>query len=926
MPRSIFNVKLLAFLITLQSLSNTAYSQCRDTIRYTASGLYDVHTFSDDEIIACGANGQILKSNDGGTNWRSINSTNRYAYNISSMSFPSDSIGFAVGSYLFKTEDKGETWIPLYAPLGYNYTDVCFINKNIGFVTSSDGYILKTLDGGINWTQSYNTYDRLSSVYFKNDSTGYATGPSGSLLNTTDTGRTWKEISFSAPFGSRLNKITFVSDLVGYAVGQSFMLKTVDGGLSWIQQPSPLSVYLSDVLFLNQDIGFAIGDFNSGAIFKTSDGGASWNQLDYGGLTGSLVAMSVNHTTNKLIIVGSQGLGTIGNGRFILTSIDEGLTWKRESDNYNYNFYASQFLNNQAIFIAGESGKIYKSKDKGESWRELNFYSQNPITDALFFINESKGFIFNNKDLINGDEMYETSNGGNTWIQNAFPDTPVNSNDRGRKIFFWDTQIGLAIKGLGIYKTIDGGKTWALKRDNVINGSIYDSFKDGSFQNNGSGYAISFGGSLFQTKDYGETWNQIQLNNSSEYFQSVYTVNDSIAFIGGNSGLVYKTTDGGKNWIHSSAGINGWNVVSFHFIDPSKGYASCNNYGGTGVIYQTIDTGKTWTSVLQPDEPHTISGNKKDFIITGNFGTILKNDIEPAPVTGYISGPTKACLNDTKIYSTARINANTYQWQLSEGGTSSIANNFDSILWTTAGLHTLNLTAINNCGIGEKRQIIVDVAAFNPMITQADSVLTASEGTSYQWYRNNILIPASAGGRSRSIVARQSGTFTVTVTSVYGCSRTTSPYAYNTPNLCPYGSTTFTSNVTGTTYQWQVNTGNGFANISNGGYFSGANNMSLILSFIPPTWYGYKFRCLVDNNTYSDISELRFSNTWTGTYNTSWEYGYNWLCGYAPTSNTDVIILSGSVIINSNVSCRSLTVYPGAQVIVNTGYTLTISH
>src|SRR5688500_7591167 len=131
------NIIKTVILLVLYTISiDTATSQCKDLIRNTGSGLYDVHVFSDGEIIACGANGQIIKSKDGGTTWRSINSTNNSFYSINKMSFPSDSIGFAVGSYadcILKTEDKGETWIPLFTSIGYGYSDVDFINKKIGF-------------------------------------------------------------------------------------------------------------------------------------------------------------------------------------------------------------------------------------------------------------------------------------------------------------------------------------------------------------------------------------------------------------------------------------------------------------------------------------------------------------------------------------------------------------------------------------------------------------------------------------------------------------------------------------------------------------------------------------------------------------------------------------------------------------------------
>ncbi len=220
---------------------------------------------------------------------------------------------------------------------------------------------------------------------------------------------------------------------------------------------------------------------------------------------------------------------------------------------------------------------------------------------------------------------------------------------------------------------------------------------------------------------------------------------------------------------------------------------------------------------------------------------------------------------------------------------------------------------------------MVDVVQFQPEIIQTDTILTATEGLSYRWYRNNVLVPASLGGTSRSLVVKQAGTYKVEVTGFHGCIRTTNPFNYNSSELCPNGNTIFTSSLTGTNYQWQVNSGNGFVNLTNNANYSGTNTNMLNLSFAPSSWYGYQYRCMVDGS-YSNVYTLKFSNTWSGAFSTSWEAGYNWICGSAPDSNTDVTINSGTVIINSNAICRSITLNAGANLIINAGYKLTVRY
>ncbi|NCW88481.1 MAG: hypothetical protein EBV71_06305, partial [Chitinophagia bacterium] len=52
---------------------------------------------------------------------------------------------------------------------------------------------------------------------------------------------------------------------------------------------------------------------------------------------------------------------------------------------------------------------------------------------------------------------------------------------------------------------------------------------------------------------------------------------------------------------------------------------------------------------------------------------------------------------------------------------------------------------------------------------------------------------------------------------------------------------------TGVIYQWQVNTGSGFTNLSNGGIYSGATTASLAISTTNPAMSGYQYRCVLSN-------------------------------------------------------------------------------
>lgn len=63
---------------------------------------------------------------------------------------------------------------------------------------------------------------------------------------------------------------------------------------------------------------------------------------------------------------------------------------------------------------------------------------------------------------------------------------------------------------------------------------------------------------------------------------------------------------------------------------------------------------------------------------------------------------------------------------------------------------------------------------------------------------------------------------------------------------CEGGNTLLQADLPGTIFQWQMNTGSGYVNVSDGFNFYGANTNTLSLLNIPLAWEGAKFRCLVN--------------------------------------------------------------------------------
>ncbi|MBL0358574.1 MAG: hypothetical protein IPP72_17690 [Chitinophagaceae bacterium] len=146
--------------------------------------------------------------------------------------------------------------------------------------------------------------------------------------------------------------------------------------------------------------------------------------------------------------------------------------------------------------------------------------------------------------------------------------------------------------------------------------------------------------------------------------------------------------------------------------------------------------------------------------------------------------------------------------------------------------------------------------------------------------------------------------------------------------ICPGSSILYSSNISGAGYQWQVNSGSGFVNISNSITYSGTNTAQLQIKNIPSSFYGYQYRCNVVG-IFSNVFTLKLTSYWKGGAGTAWENSFNWNCGAIPDGNTDVIINTASPTlpqVNSAASCRSINVRPGTTVRVNTGASLTVTH
>lgn len=137
----------------------------------------------------------------------------------------------------------------------------------------------------------------------------------------------------------------------------------------------------------------------------------------------------------------------------------------------------------------------------------------------------------------------------------------------------------------------------------------------------------------------------------------------------------------------------------------------------------------------------------------------------------------------------------------------------------------------------------------------------------------------------------------------------------------PSDTLTLFCELSGSVYQWEIDSGNGFQNLLETAQWIGVQTNRLRLRNIPSSRTGDRYRCRV-NGRYSREQQIGFQRRWVGTVSTAWENPANWSCGQVPDAFTDVIIPAGQVVVSSMVNIRSLEVRPGAKVSVRPGFQL----
>jgi photosystem II stability/assembly factor-like uncharacterized protein len=425
----------------------------------------------------------LFLSADRGNTWQQTNP----GIMIKSLWMFNSKEGFAAGyNYIYKTNDGGHTWtIPdSSAPGGSNA--IKFRDRNNGFVFGQ-GHLWRTIDGGLHWGASPSQVGSpIDAIEFIDANTVIAVGDYGIMLRSTDNGVTWPGVPVDQVYAYDLYSVCFIDQNVGFAVGhRGRILKTINSGLTWTQY-APTYIDMNALDFITDSIGFAATWYN---IYKTTNGGVDWEELNY------TVSERIQymHFFNK-----DTGLILTETPVRIFKTYNGGANWQEINLNnlYNDDILGVFFLNKTVYLSTGGSlgNKILKSVNAGDTWIQQSIRTSNSIGD-ISFADEKTGYG------TSGYYVYKTIDSAKTWTQlNMFPVQLL------RSLWFVDDSVGYAVGDQTyITKTSDGGNTWTQLRIDATNTNIPGDLKQIKFFNEKIGYVIS-GRNIYVTASGGNKW------------------------------------------------------------------------------------------------------------------------------------------------------------------------------------------------------------------------------------------------------------------------------------------------------------------------------------------------------------------------------------------------------------------------------------
>ena len=295
----------------------------------------------------------------------------------------------------------------------------------------------------INWRKKQSWEHGIKSVCSADKNTLFAVGgewDQGMILKSIDGGHSWVELS-APPAYNFINKVFFLNSDTGFIVGgrmENLIMKTLDGGFSW--SPYFFGYYnaLNSVCFANDSVGFAVGP---DVFMKTTDCGTNWLQL----------TMPHHHFSDISFMDSLTGFA-VGYGMYLtdeagkmMKTSDGGETWNEVNLNFNFKLTSVTTAGN-TVYVTSSHGMVLVSHNKFDTWEIMQTGTLADL-NHIAFRDSKHGIAVGSKGTI-----LTTENGGVNW-RKEYTDynspqyaQPEYTDGEGSftDIVFIDDSIGLA--------------------------------------------------------------------------------------------------------------------------------------------------------------------------------------------------------------------------------------------------------------------------------------------------------------------------------------------------------------------------------------------------------------------------------------------------------------------------------------------------
>ncbi|HKJ45889.1 MAG TPA: hypothetical protein VJ991_08690 [Balneolales bacterium] len=303
------------------------------------------------------------------------------------------------------------------------------------------------------------------------------------------------------------------------------------------------------------------------------------------------------------------------------------------------------------FYFGATGGGLWKSVDAGVTWKNVSDkYFKTGSVGAIAVAPSDPNVVYAGMgesairgDMAVGDGMYKSTDGGKTWQNIGLKDTHVISRiavDPNNPDIVYVAALGHVFannKERGIYRSLDGGKTWKkilyvddktgaidIEMDpnnpRILYAAFWQSFRTPWIMSSGGP-----GSGLYKSTDGGDSWKNISHNPGmpkgllGKIGVSVSRANPNriYALIEAKKGGVFRSDDGGKTWQRLFHGTKltqrSW-YYTYIFADPKDE----NTVYATDLgLFKSVDGGKTFQRIRTPH------GDNHDLWINPNHPQIM---------------------------------------------------------------------------------------------------------------------------------------------------------------------------------------------------------------------------------------------------------------------------------------------------------------